>query len=425
MNKEIKLKIDWLFWFILLLPTFYVWNGDLRKVQMNFFQLSVIALLALYHVNKWIGAFLIYSLAQFIFFDDIPKTSLIVQNIFFGALLYHFVAMYAPRLRSYLWAFLGLLGLNAFWCVLQMYQVDPLFSLVDYNLQTIMTEYPGLFSVPAFLGNFAAVCVPIAFALYWPILLVCGVTLFFSKSSFSVLAAFIAILFSLWFKKRILFWIALLGLGIFSAVFILKYDMPEGQFQKRFNVWNLLLKKSFQKQFFGHGIGSYGHPFTVAEAEGTGNLVIARDKRELLLFLINDPVISTSKELVGYIKSVNPFEYKERDLQDKLFGQSQADKKNYNIKIWDNPHNELIRVFFEQGIIGVFIVCGYFVSLFRRFFLVPVKPKFLICLASSTLAVIVTSLGHFPFYVARLAGLFTVILAMFELELLRSENASS
>src|SRR3990167_9215276 len=109
MTNTINFKIDWLVLFIVLLPTFYIAGMDVRLSQMNFFQLSIFLLVALFHVTRYIGLFLGWAVFQFLFFKNSPWKSYLLPNIFFAALLYHFRVKYADltKRKRYRWTCYG------------------------------------------------------------------------------------------------------------------------------------------------------------------------------------------------------------------------------------------------------------------------------------------------------------------------------
>ena len=198
MIREIKFNFDFLFWFLILTPTFYITGTETRTMQLEFFKISIITMAAVFHKNRYVGLFLGYLIFQFIFFKDMMIRSTIIPNVFFAAVLYHFILNYTVITKKYLWAFFGVLLLSVFWIPIQMAQADPIWSMVNSHLATLVTEYSGWFALPAFLGNYAAMVLPLAFVLTPLLIPFALIALFFSKSSFSIVAAFSGALFYLW-----------------------------------------------------------------------------------------------------------------------------------------------------------------------------------------------------------------------------------
>jgi len=416
MIREINLKIDWLLYFIVLLPTFYVAGSDLRLAQMNFFQISAILLVALMHINKWIGAFLAWALFQFTFFTNMPVQSETLYNLFLGAVLYQFIVMFSNKteFKKYFWAFTGLLAVNVFWCFAQIAQLDLIFNMADSENQIKFTEYPGFFGLPAFLGNFASAVLPLSMFLSLWMAPIALLALFFSKSTFSVLAGLVSGLFFLWFRKRIVFWIVLLAGTASFLTYAIKYDMPTGEFGRRLEVWKIVLGQAFKKQFFGFGIGNYQN-FYLVEATPSHKHVVTNDKTYFTKFLQDRAAEEGKTEVVDVLQNINP-NYDIFALKKFLR------KHGMDFQRWESVHNEFIELFFETGLVGIFIVFGFIFDLFKRFWRYGRKELHTVALMSAFIAILIVSFGHFPFHLARLAGPFIAMIAFLEVALLQSKR---
>lgn len=416
MIRNINLKVDWLLYFIVLLPTFYIAGGENRYDQIQFFQISAMLLVAVMHVNKWLGAFLGWCVFQFLFFKNMPNYSVTLQNIFLAAVIYQFIVKccYIKSYKKYLWAFTGLLALNVAWCFFQMFQLDPIFQMYDSKYQQTFTEYAGFFALPAFLGNFTAPLVTLSFLLSYYLTPLFLIALFFSKSTFSMLAAFSAILFFFWFRKRIAFWIILLIGGVAFLTYAIKYDLPTGQFERRINVWGVVLKLAFKNQFLGYGIGTYGNQF-IAEATPSHNIVFTNDTNYFRRFLQDEAAALNKLEVFEYIKSMPPA-FNLFQLREKMRA------NGMDFEMWKNAHNEFLEIFYETGLIGLFIVCGFIFDFFKRFWRYARDNTLCVSLMASFVAILIVSFGHFPFHLARLAGSFIVLMAMLDLALIEARK---
>ena len=414
MIREFKLKIDWLFWFILIGPTFYIYGHDLRNTQAEFFRFSAVALLGVMHVNKWIGGLLLYVLAYTLF---VQADANYMTNLFFGAMIYQTIVVFCEKheLRKYAWAFTGLLVLNLLWCIRQRFQADPIFSMMDYEYQTLFTDYPGFFGLPAFLGNFAAAAMPMGLIISpwtFPLFLT---AVWISKSTFSMLAAWTGGLFYLWFRKRILFWGALVISTLAIGFYALKVDMPTGEFYRRIVVWKMVERVAYAKQFFGYGPGAYPKFFTV-EAEPSHRVIMTTDIEYFKKFLVQEAAAENRPELASKLEETPIEKFKDGEYIRSMFLGSKMD-----IKHWAHTHNEFLQVFFDLGMFGLVFIFGYTGSMFRRFYRWGRKSENAIALMACFCAILVVSFGHFPFQIARLAGPFIVLMALCDFYLKRLE----
>lgn len=412
MTREFKLRIDWLFWFIILLPTFYMVNKDWRHVQMNFFQIAAMVLIGVMHVNRYVGLFLLWCVFQFVFFTRIPEQGLILQNVLYGALIYQFVALFCQKenFKKYFWAFSGVLILNVFWCVRQIYQSDPILTNSEYWNLNYFSEYSGLFGLPAFLGNYAAAILPLSFVLSWTLFPFALIALFFSKSTFSVLAALAAALFYFWFRKRLVFWAILLIGSIGFGVYAVKYDLPTGEFGRRLKCWQIVEREAFKKQFFGHGIGKY-KDFHVFEMTPRHDFFATHDLAMFPGFVIEQARLNGKPEIGQQI------------IETKMIKEEDLEKAGMDIHRWESVHNEFLQAFYETGFVGLSFILLFIWDVFRRFTSYCRNSHLALGLVSSFLAILIVSFGHFPFHLARLAGPFVAIMGLMEAVLIDGKRS--
>lgn len=414
MIRNINIKIDWTLIFLLALPFFYVAGQDLRAVQQYFFQVAAVVLVGLFHANRYVGLFLLYCAAQFVFLPASDPT--VLQNIFFGAIIYQFILKVSDvsEYPKYFKALLIVLGINLVWCVLQYFNIDPIFQMRDQFNQTVITEPSGFWGLPAFLGNFTAAIAPLALSVSWfsiPFILI-GIVL--SKSSFSVVACGSAIMFFSWFKNRIVFVVLSALIVIGGGFYVLKYDLPSGQFEKRIHAWNLIIKTACQKQIFGRGIGSYQKYILMETFPG------------------NDMIITPSQEVAMSHLAKHVRDHGQPEIADKILnagGPIDADKLSrllqkhqIDFKVWNYAHNEFIQAFFDGGIIVLLIIGAFIFDLFRRFWYFGRKNAVCIALCASFVAMLIVSLGHFPFHLARLSGIYVILIAFLDKSLLQQER---
>ena len=414
MIADYRIKIDWTFVFLILCPIFYVFGEDLRSVQASFFQVSIIILVGLMHVNKYLGLFLVWCGFQAVFMTQSDPFT--VTNLFFGLIAYQFIVKCSnvSEFKKYFYVFLGILALNILWCVRQKFNIDPIFSIADYDKQQKFSDVSGFFGLPAFLGNYASPLMPLALITgYWGVPFVLA-ALFFSKSSFSVISCFGGVLFFLWFRKRLFFWIALLVLGAASLAYVVKYDLPTGEFPRRLKVWKLIEREAFKEPFFGHGAGSFKKNVFV-EAMPSHEIYKAENFEMLKRFLVVEAVKKEKKPLATYINTtLNP------GNQNEVRKEMQKEGMDYSI--WDHAHNEYLQIFYDSGILGILILLFYFKDLYKRFLDYGRKNTAALALMSAVVAILLVSAGHFPSELARLAGPYLCLFAFLELALIHAKK---
>jgi len=292
---------------------------------------------------------------------------------------------------------------------------DSLFSMMNFDKQQVISEPSGFFALPAMLGSYSALVTPFCFVLpgAYPFLALCAVGLFYAKSSFSILAALSGVLFFLWFRKRILFWGVGAVLGLFSLVYVIKYDMPNGEFFRRASLWRVVEKEAYQKPLFGHGLGATSRAVFIETTPSHKVHKIGSDqefKNAILLESKDNPALS------NWILE-NP-----KASQGQITVEMQKNGKDF--QRWFQVHNEFLQAFYELGFVGVFIIGFYCLDIFKRVRDYGLKNLPILALTASFITILITSLGHFPFQVARLSGAFICLLAFLDLMLIDAKKVT-
>lgn len=253
-------------------------------------------------------------------------------------------------------SFLLVVLVNLAFCVFQYFGIDGLHSYSP-NLGPA-DRVVGLMKIKVHLGVLSAIAAPFIFHLNPLLLVVVLPCLFFGKSSAAVaglLMAFCMILFTrLKRSKAVLILSALFLVGV---SYILFFDMPEGQFDSRFDVW--------AQTFFAT--------------------------------LKTNPITGVG---LGEFVNWQPLTSQETTT-DKL--------------AWLWAHNEYLQLFFEGGLVACFILFTYLKGLFDDFF-VFIKSRTVQTVFASILVILAVSFFHFPFHIARLAIPCLVVIALFERE---------
>jgi hypothetical protein len=176
-----------------------------------------------------------------------------------------------------------------------------------------------------------------------------------SKSSTSVVAGLIAFLVMVWFRNRkaaVLWALALVACGVF---YVLKFDMPSGEFTKRFNVWWAAINLIRGDVWFGAGLGSWKEMMVMTEQV-------------------------SSKEL----------------------------------KYWSWLHNDFLQLFFECGVFAIIGLYFYFKRIAGSIKNRLEYDKAFQVLITAFMSLCVIAFFHFPFHAGRLAGIAVFILAALE-----------
>lgn len=311
--------------------------------------------------SKPLASFLLFSIASTILFHFTVDARLTTLNLFFGVLA---IKLIAENINE---DFIDGLGtaltwfciLNVFWLTLQYMDKDPVFRNINYENMT-QVDHVGLMGARFALGCLGALALPFIARkkLWWSIIVI--PLFYFSKSSSAVMGGFIAFAtyvgWRSWasFSTKKAFYLILLAFAVLLSVvatYIFFFDLPQGQFFKRFLVWSAGLKIWSQNAWLGHGLGEWAN--------------------------------------IG-VSGIQP---------------------NGSIETWKWVHNEYLQYMIETGIVGICLIVWYLKHLLTKLELSFSEDR---AVFSALLVVMIISFFHFPFHIARLAGLGVVIFALAE-----------
>lgn len=346
--------------FLIGCTTFYIPGLHFYAPQEMFFQYGVMGFLAVClfvprtrpFTNFYLALILAYVILNTVLFHFTPNSRLKLLNFFLGVAL---IKELAERVDLDFKAIGNLLALfcalNVIWLALQIHNIDPIFkSSMPQNMPE--PDQVGFMGLKANLGCLAAMAFPFIFAANPFNAIICIPLLWFGKSSTAVVALIASLLFLLWHKNKKIFWAVFIAAVAAGVFYILKIDMPSGQFPKRFNIWFAGINYiAGSKPWFGMGLGSWA--------------------------------------VTGFTT-----------LQEN--GQPQT---------WTWAHNEFIQWIFEAGIIGLVLLYCYFKNIWSRIDLTFHRHRMAI---SILIPLVVVSLFHFPFHLGRFAGLACYMLACVE-----------
>ena len=354
-----------------------------REVQQWGFMLGLMVIFGLLLKNIWLTLFLGWTIFLFAFFKF--ETGLIyVTNIFFGCLLYYLVKVSFKKehISFFINAVLWFAVLNILYMFLQIngydfiyrYTAPDLTNLGQITQNIIPTGFMGQRQV---CGAFLALCVPLLATRRskWAILGALGlfIPLYFSKAGLAILAAGIGLGFVLWYKIPKKIWFIIVPVVLcFSIIYFIKIDKPD---TARKLLWKQVLNDCVRHPVTGWGLDSFR------------NTTSYKDFKYQL----------GSREVMS------------------------AEGTTIYIEWWDNPHNLLISLLFEFGIIGLFLLGGYLRQC-GIWFLRAVKEPDVIGLAGFIIVALLVSQGHFIMFLARTAVIVIIGVALFEIAV-REQNA--
>lgn len=239
---------------------------------------------------------------------------------------------------------------------MQWFRLDPIFNHVQGNIAPINEHVVGFMRLRANLGVLTAITAPMLFAVHPLTTLIALPLMWWGMSSASVGAFVISLGFLLYFRlRRWGFYSLFILVAVAGAYFVLKYDMPGGQFDERFKIWFVTASAALKNApFMGLGLGKFSE----------------------WLPLMMQKTVSTPL-------------------------------------VWAWAHNEFIQVFFEMGIAGFVMLIAYIRGRFSDFFGNPknMKDHGSQALFACFMSVLFVSFFHFPFHVGKLAGICVFIMA--------------
>lgn len=384
MSNELTLKIIRYFIIAILFMSLMTIQGidDLRQTHQIIFMLVLISLFSLIIKNIWITLFMLWTVFLYAFFK-FEQGSIYLSNIFLGGILYFItkVAFKKEYINLFINGFLLFVAINIFYMAIQLSGYDFIFQQIKYpalSQKAIPNPLPsGFMGHISLMGVLMALAIPLLVTRgsKWAILGAFGlfVPLYISHTSLSFLMGIIGLLFALYYKipKRI--WVSVIIMLVLLGSAYLKYvDRPNN---RRFIQWHTVLKYCMVHPVTGWGLDSYRN---------------------------------TSKH--------KDFKFLDNELDFIIFTDEMTKRRYEDVKFlryWDNPHNLYISLFFEFGIVGLFLLLGYLRQNIIRF-KNAVKMPNVIGLAGFIIVLLGVSVGHFPMFLARFTIFIIPLVALFE-----------
>lgn len=405
MNVQLMVKLflekakEWAFYaFLFTVPIFCVaGNLDTRVVQERYFQAACMILGSLYFGNIWIMLFLWLGIILFIVNGSTVGASNILSIFLTGIIFACSRNFFSNKsFVKYSNALYLVLFLSLILTIFQLFGISPINTTMssDGVLHPEMTfTLPcGLFFLPAFHGIFITlICSILVMSSSWLFFLLL-IPVFICQSSAVAMALGFLVIFYAYHKLRRFFWLFVIA-GIIGAGTYLYMDNKHDKltFNSRFENWHCFLSKALANPL-GYGPDSFRNYNTTKNFQFTSdedyNPIIRtklNNKEDILVYHSAD-LGKTSQRYKGRIPK--------------------------HITDWDNPHNEYIQLFFEYGIFGIILLICLLREIYYRFILSD-KSKEVLALFACLCCFFIVSITQFPFHLARLSGIFGVILGAY------------
>jgi len=393
-----KLKNYILMAYLLLCPIAYnVAQSNMRDFQEKFWQIAAMCLVVLFCNNIWMSLFFFWNIILFVFAGGQVGWNYTI-NIFLGIMLFTVMRRYFKYYRAELalkpviW--IGLASL--FWVGLQYAHIDPLFKMVEMPHTIGQIPVPvdkvGLFGLKAINGLFAAFVIPIAYIFNPLFSLLFFIPVALSQSSSAMVAAGAAFIFCLFYinRKVSLFVIPIVLVGMFSYVVFFDFPAQSHMFKNRLGIWHAGVRYALQNPL-GHGPDSWRNT----------------NKLKKFIFVGGED----NKPAIAYHVKGDTYQFKYYSPDSTTGGENPKEPIG-SFHFWDNAHNLYVQLLIEYGFIGIFLVFALMREIFVRF-KYSIKSKELVFITATIIAFLVSSVGQFPFFLARVGFLFPIILGAF------------
>jgi hypothetical protein len=347
---------------------FYIPGQQFYAPQEVAFQYGVMGLLGIcYFIPRrrelssfFLGAILLYALINTVLFHFKPEHRMILLNMFLG---FVFIKEVAERVDLNLKSIGNMLALfcalNVVWIAFQLHNIDPVFS--SSNPQNMpQVDVVGWMGLKSNLGTLAALSFPFIFFSSPLSSIIVLPLLWYGRSSSAIASVMLTLFFILWFKNRKIFFVSLVLAGIGGIFYVLGVDMPTGEFQKRFPVWFAGVSLVARTSpWFGTGLGNWAlTSFTTIQGNG-------------------EP------------------------------------------QKWVWAHNTFVQWFYELGLFGLLLLLAYLKGITEK---ISFQIKEHVQAMALLIPLVLTSAIHFPWHIARFAGLSCFMIACIEALLSKKED---
>jgi len=381
--------------YLVINPFFLIINMDLRQAQELCFQISSMILIlsgVFFNQKKlpvsklnsaycmlalWVCAVLLLKKMGFPIF----------LNLFLGIGAY-FTVIRAITIEDIPKIFRGLVYITLFALVYLGLQYAG-YDLRDQRVLNVPNAVPdcAFFGIKAAYGMYIAETIPVIACFNWILAPLMLFPLALSYSTGAMLAGHSALMFFLWFRKRVLFWIFLVPTVLGTLFFIVKVDSPMGMYGTRIPMWGIVIQDIFRRPL-GHGLDSFRNDSEIGAVR-------------YFKYSFDNTTVRAVKKEDGWMLT-------------KQVSQEFIDvaSKGSALDWWDHPHNEFIWLGYETGFPGL-IGLGYILWLMWQRFRKSTKNAYAVTSAGMILALLISSMTQFPFHLARIGHLVPIILGIF------------
>ena len=420
---------DWAIWvFIVSMPIFYVPMADPRFVQEKYFQAATMVLAALFFGNIWITLFIWLNIFLWVQNGVGTGASQVFSCFLFG-LLFSCARTYfrMESIKRLTTPMVIVAILSILFMIPQLFGVDPFTTVIrssgQWRLNETFNRPVGLFKLECLNGIYLSMTAAILFFTSPLLAIFLAIPIAMSKSSAAFLAY--ASLFIFWanhtikhlvygpyptlqlisWKRRLphfriiwkrwtlpVFWIVAMTV-VFGATYgaYRDYKTDPLTFRSRFENWHLVIR-SMGDRPFGYGPDSFRN----------------MNKHKRFMFFSDEdynPGIASDagdgKLSYRYYPADNgKWEERFKGREPKWFS------------IWNEAHNEYIQYVFEYGYLGMILLFFFAKECYDRYKLSN-RSKETMMLTGILIVLAASSITQFPFHLARITGIFGLILGAY------------
>ena len=343
--------------FLFTIPLFYdaLRHGVLspRDQQWCCYAVLAVVLLAMLIRNIWVSSFLLLSMIHFFLLWNKYSEGQLYLTAICSLTYYVFSTI---RVKHYKAALMSFVFINALITATRLLKPEILIYFKE---------------IPNGMLGVSALIIP-AISTISPLLWILGFIMVLLGVSFIPIVAFIsALLFYLWHLHKKLLYV-IVPLLLIALPFTAH---PRQSSLIRTHAWQMVVSKTLLCPFYGMGMGSF--------------------KEQILL---------------EFHKEGQPSKWVQyRDVAEnaKAVNQVLDQYKDWTQFRWDNPHCEFLYIFFEYGLLGLFLVFGFIWNILSRFYYYSTRTTMMdrievIGLMASFIALLIICTSHFPFFLARM-----------------------